>query len=504
MSVIDTGTLHGAARRGAIVLGLMMVAACGDTAPDPGTIVVNFSTNPGDQSPFVWGVSVDGASPHNVTSADTGKFVIEGVSAGDHHLIASSLPTICTTGSDDRSITVPANDTLRVTFSLKCARTTGDIAVLVSTTGADLDADGYQLTVNDVAKASVAAVPSVSVTVPKVAPGAYVVSLTGLAPNCALSASQTATVTAGNAASVSLAVVCQSLNGKVRVVANTTGSNPDPSGYLITVSGQTPAVVAPVSTTDFSVPPGAYTVTIGDLEANCSTATPTRSASPAQSQTVTVTFDVTCGAYPATTAGVAITDPAGDTLTQSNTTLPQYYDLLAANTRYGPGFMIVTVKVNRPITNGLGGVIDMDLDEKLTTGDSSWASYFGGPPEGVDAFAQFRTDKPGSFLSLYPYTTLSGIQVIAAGDSVQVFVPLDHLKDDGNMTMQISIGRIVSTSQGEFLIFSDFGPNAALIVTRAPPGPALAAGLVPERTAARLTRTGRGTGRVMPLGKPPR
>src|ERR1041385_7737915 len=131
MPVLDSGKAKRVALR-RLCLCLAALIAC-DRAPDPGTVIVSFSTNPGDESPFVGGVAIDGASPHNITSADTGKFTLSGVSAGDHHLIASSLPKLCTTGQDDRTVTVPTKDTLRVTFALKCARSTGDISVTIQT-----------------------------------------------------------------------------------------------------------------------------------------------------------------------------------------------------------------------------------------------------------------------------------------------------------------------------------------------------------------------------------
>src|SRR5437773_7338664 len=111
MPQLDSGKPYRVALR---VLGFGLAALIGcDRAPDPGTVVVSFSTSPGDETPFVWGVSIDGASPHNITSSDTGKFVLPAVSAGDHHLIASSLPKLCTTGQDDRTVTVPTKDTIR-------------------------------------------------------------------------------------------------------------------------------------------------------------------------------------------------------------------------------------------------------------------------------------------------------------------------------------------------------------------------------------------------------
>src|ERR1041385_4906314 len=255
MPVLDSGNPKRVALR-RLCLCLAASIAC-DRAPDPGTVIVSFSTSPGDESPFVWGVAIDGASPHNITSADTGKFTLPSVSAGDHHLIASSLPKLCTTGQDDRTVTVPTKDTLRVTFDLKCARSTGDISVTVQTTGSDFDADGYQLTLNGAPKQSVASSASATATIPRVAPGVYEVSLTGLASNCSIAASSqhTATVTAGNVASVTILVNCASLKGTIHVVTTTTGTNVDPNGYLVAIGSNAPAGIANNATADFLVDP---------------------------------------------------------------------------------------------------------------------------------------------------------------------------------------------------------------------------------------------------------
>src|ERR1041385_6596865 len=267
MPVLDSGNPKRVALR-RLCLCLAASIAC-DRAPDPGTVIVSFSTSPGDESPFVWGVAIDGASPHNITSADTGKFTLPSVSAGDHHLIASSLPKLCTTGQDDRTVTVPTKDTLRVTFALKCARSTGDISVTIQTVGSDLDPDGYQLTLNGTARQAVGAVASTTVTLAKLAPATYDVSLTGLAPNCSMSASSqhSAVVTAGSVATVTILVNCASLKGTIHVVTTTTGTNLDPNGYVLTVPGNTPAEIGNNATADFLVDPGvSYNVVLSDLE----------------------------------------------------------------------------------------------------------------------------------------------------------------------------------------------------------------------------------------------
>src|SRR6266446_4326283 len=125
------------------ILALLLSSGCATSPKPPGSVVVTFSTKQGDEALFVWGVSLDGASPHTLQSTESGRFTFEAVSAGDHHLILSSLPKACTSGTDDRVVSVPSHDTVRVTVNVKCTRITGDIALNVFTSGVEFDADGY-------------------------------------------------------------------------------------------------------------------------------------------------------------------------------------------------------------------------------------------------------------------------------------------------------------------------------------------------------------------------
>src|SRR4051812_10545958 len=122
--------------------------SCDGGPKQPGSIRISYTTDQGDESLFVWGVSVDGASPHTVNSSDKGSFILDAVAAGDHHLILSSLPPRCTSGEDNRAVSVASKDTLSVTFAVKCTRTTGDIALTVATSGADFDPDGYRINID--------------------------------------------------------------------------------------------------------------------------------------------------------------------------------------------------------------------------------------------------------------------------------------------------------------------------------------------------------------------
>ncbi len=84
------------------------------------------------------------------------------------------------------------------------------VDVVVSTTGADADPDGYTVTLGTDQR-SVG--PDASVSFDDLAPGAYEVSLSGLAPNCEVAdgTTRSATVTETQGASVLFEVVCESV-----------------------------------------------------------------------------------------------------------------------------------------------------------------------------------------------------------------------------------------------------------------------------------------------------
>jgi hypothetical protein len=188
---------------------LVAMMACGDTGPQPpGTVVVNFSTDQGDENLFVWGVSVDGATPHTVSSNEAaGHFEVAGLAAGEHHLVASSLPAACSSGADDRTVTVPSNDTLHVTFAVKCTRTNGTIRVVTTTAASGVsDPDGYIVTVGTAAIVGAALSGTTDIGVRA---GTYDVTLSDIEPNCTVPAKkQTTTVGQGQTAVLTFNFTC--------------------------------------------------------------------------------------------------------------------------------------------------------------------------------------------------------------------------------------------------------------------------------------------------------
>jgi hypothetical protein len=113
--------------------------------------------------------------------------------------------------------------------------------------------------------------------------------------------------------------------GALTVIVHTTGSTPDPNGYLVTVDGAQGRSVAIEDTITYTgVAPGSRSVQLGGLAPNCTVpAGATQPVSVVAGQTATVTFSVSCPTTPPPTGSLkvkasttgATPDPNGYTVT---------------------------------------------------------------------------------------------------------------------------------------------------------------------------------------------
>jgi len=106
------------------------------------------------------------------------------VSAGTHRVELSDLATACTLDGDNpRSVTVAANATTAVGFEITCTSAPqGSIQLTITTSGDDLDSDGYGVALDNGELRDVG--PNDAHEFSGVTPGVHVVELSGIAPNC--------------------------------------------------------------------------------------------------------------------------------------------------------------------------------------------------------------------------------------------------------------------------------------------------------------------------------
>src|SRR2546428_11525264 len=119
--------------------------------PLPGlaTLAVSTSTSGSNLDPDGYTVTVDGGPSQSIGANGVATFV--GLAAGDHTVLLSGVAQNCTvSGANPRTVSLIAGLVGATGFSLSCAAqpTTGDLAVSTSTTGSNLDPDGYTLTVD--------------------------------------------------------------------------------------------------------------------------------------------------------------------------------------------------------------------------------------------------------------------------------------------------------------------------------------------------------------------
>jgi hypothetical protein len=178
------------AGRWALALGTLGCANTSGPSALGSITVVTSTTGPAVESAS-YGVRVD--LDRRETLGTAGTFVIPNVSAGKHRVTLEGLELGCTLeGPVTREVTVDAGETAIVRFSITCPASGGTLQVTTATGGTDLDASGYVVLVNDLARLSVEDTSLVSTSLPA---GRYEVRLDGIATNCAVAGDPARTIT---------------------------------------------------------------------------------------------------------------------------------------------------------------------------------------------------------------------------------------------------------------------------------------------------------------------
>jgi hypothetical protein len=175
----------------------------------------------------------------------------------------------------------------------------GTLELTTTTTGTDLDPDGYSFQIDGGAAQSVGVNDTVT---SNVVAGSHSVQLSGLAATCAVSGDnpQTVSITAGQVTAITFAIVCGASagTGTLEVRTTTTGSSPDADGYTVSIDGGNDQGIGVNSSLLIpDVAAGAHTVTLNGLAANCSVSGESSQQVTVQAgATATVDFTIACGA----------------------------------------------------------------------------------------------------------------------------------------------------------------------------------------------------------------
>ena len=197
------------------LLGLGCSGAGGAGLPAAGELEISVVTNGPSPDPDGYTVTLDGADRGTIAVSDV--LTLTAIDPGAHQVGLSGLAANCTVGEENpRGVSIVAGELAAVSFAVTCVApppTSGILQVTSTTTGTDLDADGYLVGLGQ--QTPVAIAVTGSHTFEQVAPGPYQVTLTGLASNCRLEGSNPGevAVTAGATATVAFTVTCSTPPG---------------------------------------------------------------------------------------------------------------------------------------------------------------------------------------------------------------------------------------------------------------------------------------------------
>ena len=147
--------------------------------------------------------------------------------------------------------------------------TTGSLEVTTTTTGAEVDPDGYIVQVDAEDRLTIGA--SSSFRSAGVTPGNHNIRLAGMASNCALEGDnpRPVTIAAGETTAVLFQVICSVTTGKIDITTVTTGAGQGPDGYTLRIDGGEGVSIGLNAAVEVSVVSGPHSVALRDVAANC-------------------------------------------------------------------------------------------------------------------------------------------------------------------------------------------------------------------------------------------
>ncbi len=339
----------------------------------------------------------------------------------------------------------------------------GSVLVAVTTTGSDLDPDGYTASIDGQSRAVLV---NASATLENIPAGVHQVELSGLAANCALAspAPVEVTVVAATTVTVSLAVSCSATTGALRVAVTTTGRDLDTDGYAVTLDGGAPRAITVNGSTTFSgLTPGTHSLQFGGAAANCEIVAPPADATVTAGIQTNLTLAVMCTGplrnaivfaargQPQDQLFVVSADGSGrEQLTQDD--LHAYFKPAVS-----PDGLEIAFLSNRP-AGGTAGLFVMKNDGSsvrpvVTTGTAPVALSW--TPDGRIVFAQVEQ----------PSQTMELCFIRPDGSDRACVVPEGDRLFSGDFALSPDGRRVVYTDGPlEFVIMNDDGTNVQSVL----------------------------------------
>jgi hypothetical protein len=190
--------------------------------------------------------------------------------------------------------------------------------VRTTTTGLDLDTDGFRVVVDGDAVGTVVANGTLFA---RIDPGSHTIALTGLAGNCTIdgAGSRTVTVQEADTVGVEFSVVCTATYGVVGVTVDPAGADPN-AVFQGMLDGYSVLVLLPGGQSYVDVAPGDHLISVGGTS-RCVVAPGshpiTVTVGAVVRDTEEVHFSVTCGPPEGPTGRVRITAPTTGSIPES-------------------------------------------------------------------------------------------------------------------------------------------------------------------------------------------
>jgi hypothetical protein len=144
-----------------------------------------------------------------------------------------------------------------------------DLEITTSTTGTDLDPDGYSLRLDDDEDRPMELVDTIDIA--GLTEGDHDVSLGGASGNCTVQGENPRTVhiVSGGTVETNFQVVCGPLGATLIVTTTTTGEAPDTDGYEVTVDEGPARPAAANDSVSIGLPAGSHQVALAGIASNC-------------------------------------------------------------------------------------------------------------------------------------------------------------------------------------------------------------------------------------------
>lgn len=231
-----------------------------------GIIDVSTTTNGADTDNDGYQVQVDANPPESI--GPTAHVIVPFVQVGERTVTLTGVAANCTVQDGaTRTVTVATGGMHPVNYTIDCSAQVGTLDVATTTSGENIDSDGYTVSVDGGAAVPIPANGTLSID--GIAEGEHTIGLGNVAVNCRVAGANpvTATVAEGATANVSFNVSCSASELVVRT--STTGPPATEGDWTVTLDGADPRTISSNGQVTWSTTAEVHMVELDGLPANC-------------------------------------------------------------------------------------------------------------------------------------------------------------------------------------------------------------------------------------------